>query len=31
VILETLEKKYFEHYACTLWVADVQVLRGERY
>ncbi len=30
-ILETLEKKYFEHYACTVWVTDVEVLRGERY
>ena len=30
-LLEALEKKYFEHYACTLWVTDVQVLRGERY
>jgi nitrogen regulatory protein P-II 2 len=30
-LLETLEQKYFEHYACTLWISDVQVLRGERY
>jgi nitrogen regulatory protein P-II 2 len=30
-ILEVLEKKYFEHYACTVWVTDVQVLRSERY
>lgn len=30
-LLDALEKKYFEHYACTLWITDVQVLRGERY
>ena len=30
-LLEALEKKYFEHYACTLWLTDVEVLRGERY
>ncbi len=30
-LLDALEKKYFEHNACTLWITDVQVLRGERY
>jgi nitrogen regulatory protein P-II 2 len=30
-ILEVLEKNYFEHYACTVWVTDVEVLRSERY
>ena len=30
-ILEVLEAKYFAHYACTVWVSDVSVLRSERY
>ena len=30
-ILTHVSRDYFEHYACTLWVTDVQVLRGERY
>ena len=30
-ILETLATEYFPHYALVAWVADVQVVRGEKY
>lgn len=30
-ILSHVEAKYFEHYAVIVWVADVGVLRGEKY
>jgi nitrogen regulatory protein PII len=30
-ILEEIEKSYFPHYACSCWVADVEILREERY
>jgi nitrogen regulatory protein P-II 2 len=31
VILDLLEKDYFPHYAVSAWVADVEVIRDERY
>lgn len=30
-IVAKLETDYFPHYACSLWVSDVQILRQERY
>lgn len=30
-IVEKLEADYFPHYACSLWVSDVEVLREDRY
>ncbi len=30
-ILEKLEVEYFPHYAVSCWVADVQILREDRY
>ncbi|MEY4375169.1 MAG: hypothetical protein RL760_1336 [Candidatus Eisenbacteria bacterium] len=30
-ILERLARDYFPHYALVAWVADVQVVRGEKY
>ena len=30
-IVEKLEIEYFPHYAVSCWVADIQILREERY
>ena len=30
-ILERLAQEYFPNYALVAWVADVQVVRGEKY
>lgn len=30
-IAERIGEKYFPHYALSLWVSDVRVLRDERY
>lgn len=30
-IVAKLEADYFPHYACSLWVSDVQILREDRY
>ena len=30
-ILEALAERYFPHYALVAWVADVHVVRGEKY
>jgi hypothetical protein len=30
-ILALLERDYFEHYAVTCWLSDVEVIREERY
>ena len=30
-IVAKLETDYVPHYACSLWVSDVQILRQERY
>lgn len=30
-IVEKLELEYFTHYAVSCWVADIQILREERY
>lgn len=30
-IVAKLETDYFPHYACSLWVSDVQILREDRY
>lgn len=30
-ILDALEVDYFQNYACTVWISNVEVVRGERY
>ena len=30
-IVAKLEVDYFPHYACSLWVSEVQILREDRY
>lgn len=30
-MIAILEKDYFPYYASTVWLSDVEVLRGERY
>ena len=30
-ILHALEQDYFKNYACTVWISQVEVIRGERY
>lgn len=30
-IVEALKEKYFPHYAVSVWVSEVEVLRDERY
>lgn len=30
-IAQQIGEKYFPHYALSLWISDVQVLRDERY
>lgn len=30
-ILDALEVDYFQNYACTVWISNVEVVRGDRY
>lgn len=30
-VIQLLADRYFPHYACSCWVADVSVVRDERY